>query len=149
MMVSRSLMRLHFAPLEVEGHVPVPVRRAEGPARPLRRRFTNGDYGLLLSTLVESKTQESPQTDTLTELKLEGLWKVVVLNDPVNLMSYVVMVFKKVLGFDETKARRHMLEVHEQGRSVVWTGLREKAEAYAFTLQQWHLTAILERDETH
>jgi ATP-dependent Clp protease adaptor protein ClpS len=99
--------------------------------------------------LVESKTQESPQTDTLTELKLEGLWKVVVLNDPVNLMSYVVMVFKKVLGFDETKARRHMLEVHEQGRSVVWTGLREKAEAYAFTLQQWHLTAILERDETH
>ena len=38
-----------------------------------------------------------------------------VLNDPVNLMSYVVMVFKKVLGFDETKARKHMLEVHEQG----------------------------------
>jgi len=55
-------------------------------------------------------------------------------------MSYVVMVFKKVFGFDEARARRHMLEVHEQGRSVVWSGLREKAEAYAFTLQQWHLT---------
>lgn len=100
-------------------------------------------------TLVESKTQESPQADTLTELKLEGLWKVVVLNDPVNLMSYVVMVFRKVFGFDETTARKHMLEVHEQGRSVVWSGLREQAEAYAHTLQQWHLTAVLEADEAH
>ena len=50
-------------------------------------------------------------------MQLEDAWRVVVLNDPVNLMSYVVMVFKKVLGFDETKARKHMLEVHEQGRS--------------------------------
>lgn len=99
--------------------------------------------------LVEAKTQESPQADTLTELQLQGLWKVVVLNDPVNLMSYVVMVFRKVLGFDETTARKHMLEVHELGRSVVWVGLREKAEAYAHTLQQWHLTAVLEADETH
>lgn len=74
-------------------------------------------------------------------------WLVVVLNDPVNLMSYVVMVFRRVLGFDETKARKHMLEVHEQGRSVVYAGLREKAEAYAHTLQKWHLTVILEPDE--
>ena len=75
-------------------------------------------------------------------------WLTIVWNDPVNLMSYVVMVFKKVLGFNETKARKHMLEVHEQGRSVVWIGVRETAEAHVFTLQQWHLTAVLEPDET-
>lgn len=92
-----------------------------------------------------------PQTKeiTRTELALEGVWRVVVLNDPVNLMSYVVMVFKKVFGFDESTARQKMLEVHEQGRSIVWSGLREKAEAYVFTLQQWHLTAVLEHDEAH
>ena len=78
-----------------------------------------------------------------------GAWRVVVLNDPVNLMSYVVLVFRKVLGFDEATARRKMLEVHEQGRSVVWSGLREKAEAYAFTLQEWHLSAVVEPDEAH
>jgi ATP-dependent Clp protease adaptor protein ClpS len=94
-------------------------------------------------------TQTSPSTETVTELRLEGVWRVVVLNDPVNLMSYVVLVFKKVFGFDEATARRHMLEVHEQGRSIVWSGHREKAEAYAFTLQQWHLSAVLEPDETH
>jgi ATP-dependent Clp protease adaptor protein ClpS len=93
--------------------------------------------------------QMAPVLRPETQAKLDGAWRVVVLNDPVNLMSYVVLVFKKVLGFDEKTARRKMLEVHEQGRSVVWSGLREKAEAYAFTLQQWHLNAVLEHDEAH
>jgi ATP-dependent Clp protease adaptor protein ClpS len=90
-----------------------------------------------------------PKPEASTELALEGNWRVVVLNDPVNLMSYVVLVFKKVFGFDDQTARKKMLEVHELGRSVVWSGLREKAEAYVFTLQQWHLTAVLEPDETN
>ena len=98
--------------------------------------------------VAESKTRQQPQHATATAEQLADLWHVVVLNDPVNLMSYVVMVFKKVLGFDEMKARKHMLEVHEQGRSVVWSGVREQAEAYVFSLQQWHLTAVLEADET-
>ena len=91
--------------------------------------------------------QYSPAQQGDTALALEGVWRVVVLNDPVNLMSYVVMVFKKVFGFDETRARKHMLEVHEQGRSVLWTGAREPAEAYVFQLQQWHLSAVLESHE--
>jgi ATP-dependent Clp protease adaptor protein ClpS len=95
-----------------------------------------------------AKPSPTTQAQSRTELELSGNWRVVVLNDPVNLMSYVVMIFKKVFGFDESRARRHMLEVHELGRSVVWSGLREKGEAYVFTLQQWHLTAVLEPDET-
>jgi ATP-dependent Clp protease adaptor protein ClpS len=95
----------------------------------------------------ETKTRQNPSTSTSTEEQLADQWLVVVLDDPVNLMSYVVMVFKKVFGFDEMTARKHMLEVHEQGRSVVWAGVREQAEAYVFTLQQWHLTAVLESDE--
>ena len=100
-------------------------------------------------TIISGQPQVSPSPQVETELRLEGVWRVVVLNDPVNLMSYVVMVFKKVFGFDESTARKKMLEVHELGRSVVWSGLREKAEAYVFTLQQWHLTAVLEPDESH
>ena len=96
----------------------------------------------------EPRTSTRTETRPATESQVDDAWRVVVLNDPVNLMSYVVMVFKKVLGFNETKARKHMLEVHEQGRSVVWIGVRETAEAHVFTLQQWHLTAVLEPDET-
>ena len=96
-------------------------------------------------TTLNSGTQ--PQQETHLEPALAGLWRVVVLNDPVNLMSYVVLVFKKVFGFDERTARKHMLEVHELGRSVVWSGVRETAEAFAFTLHGWQLTAIIEPDE--
>jgi ATP-dependent Clp protease adaptor protein ClpS len=91
--------------------------------------------------------RETEETETV--LAPQGPWRVVVLNDPVNTMSYVVLVFRKVFGFPEPTARRHMMEVHELGRSVVWSGLREQAELYAFALQQWHLTAVLESDETH
>ena len=102
------------------------------------------------STIVsETRTRHDPSPATATRQQLADVWRVVVLNDPVNLMSYVVMVFKKVLGFDEMTARKHMLEVHEQGRSIVWSGVREQAEAYVFTLQQWHLTAVIEVDEAH
>lgn len=97
--------------------------------------------------VAEANPFHSPSQSAATETQLADTWHVVVLNDPVNLMSYVVMVFKKVFGFDETKARKHMLEVHEKGRSVVWSGVREQAEAYVFTLQQWHLTAVLESHE--
>src|SRR5882762_11772581 len=100
-----------------------------------------------MAALTPIRSHTLPQHDPRIEVALEGVWRVVVLNDPVNLMSYVVLVFKKVFGFDEQTARKHMLEVHEQGRSIVWSGLREKAEAYVFTLQQWHLTAVLEPDE--
>ena len=93
-----------------------------------------------------SSTRHSPGHATATQPQLADVWRVVVFNDPVNLMSYVVMVFKKVFGFGEMKARTHMLEVHEQGRSIVWSGGREQAEAYVFTLQQWHLTAVIEAE---
>ncbi|MCF3648706.1 ATP-dependent Clp protease adaptor ClpS [Synoicihabitans lomoniglobus] len=99
-------------------------------------------------TVDQAQTAPAPTVETEESEALVGPWKVVVLNDPVNLMSYVVLVFRKVFGFNENTARKHMLEVHEQGRSIVWCGLREQAEHYAFVLQHWHLTAILERNET-
>lgn len=82
----------------------------------------------------------------MTEVELDRPWRVVVLNDPVNLMSYVVMVFRRVFGYGLEEARQHMLEVHHRGRSVLWIGAREKAEAYVHTLQTWQLTAHLQRD---
>ncbi len=74
-------------------------------------------------------------------------WNVVVHNDPVNLMSYVTMVFQRVLGFSREKAQRHMLEVHNLGRSIVWTGEREKAELYVQQLHAHLLLSTLEKAE--
>ena len=99
-------------------------------------------------TIDQTQTESIPAELTQEVEAQIGPWKVVVLNDPVNLMSYVVLVFRKVFGFSENRARKHMMEVHEDGRSVVWCGLREQAEHFTFVLHQWHLTAVLERNET-
>ncbi|MFL6583022.1 MAG: ATP-dependent Clp protease adapter ClpS [Chthoniobacterales bacterium] len=72
-------------------------------------------------------------------------WQVIVHNDPVNLMSYVTMVFQKVFGFTREKAEKHMLEVHHQGRSILWSGVRERAELYVQQLHGYLLLATLER----
>lgn len=93
----------------------------------------------MIETLTEEKTKEEVVTDPP--------WRVVVLNDPVNLMNYVVMVFRKVFGFDEDRAIKHMREVHEIGRSVVWIGNRERAENFAYQLQHWRLQTLLEQDD--
>lgn len=93
-------------------------------------------------------SQAQPAGSTRTSEVQERPWHVIVMNDPVNLMSYVVMVFRRVFGFDQATATRHMLEVHENGRSLVWTGSREKAEAYVQTLHQWQLNAVLEQDDS-
>ena len=87
------------------------------------------------------------KTQTKEEVSLDPPWLVIVLNDPVNLMNYVVMVFRKVFGYGEQKAIKHMKEVHELGKSILWTGEREQAESYVYQLQRWRLQAVLEKDD--
>jgi len=87
------------------------------------------------------------QTETKTEVALDVPWKVIVHNDPVNLMSYVTMVFRRVLGFSKEKAEQHMMEVHQKGRSVVWSGGRDRAELYVQQLHAYLLLATMERSE--
>ena len=72
-------------------------------------------------------------------------WQVVVWNDPVNLMSYVVWVFRKLFGYDETKATRLMLQVHNEGRAIVSSGPLEKAELDCHRLHHHGLWATMER----
>ena len=100
-----------------------------------------------MEILLQGSGAIAPETVEKDETRLASIWHVIVLNDPVNLMSYVVMVFRKVFGYTLEKARKHMLEVHQGGRSRVWSGDREKAEHYVHILQQWQLTAILEQDD--
>jgi ATP-dependent Clp protease adaptor protein ClpS len=86
-------------------------------------------------------------TDTRTEVALAAPWNVVVHNDPINLMSYVTMVFQRVFGYPRTKAETLMLEVHQRGRSLVWSGQREQAELYVHQLHGYQLLATLEKAE--
>lgn len=98
---------------------------------------------------METETLPEIQEDTKEKVEsaFEKSWKVIVWNDPVNLMTYVVFVFMKVLAFPKEKATRHMLEVHEKGKSCVATETREKAELYHQQLQGYGLMVTIEQSE--
>lgn len=91
-----------------------------------------------------------PATPVLTpgvddEIDIDRPWQVVVWNDPVNTMGYVVYVFRKLFGYDEPKATELMLAVHHEGRAIVSDGPREKAELECFRLHNHGLWATLEQ----
>jgi len=88
----------------------------------------------------------TPDIDTDDDVAIDHPWKVVVWDDPINLMSYVTFVFRKLFGFSEAKAHRLMMQVHVEGRTVVTSGTREKAEFDVFRLHEHGLWATLEQE---
>lgn len=76
---------------------------------------------------------------------LEQIWKVVVWDDPVNTIPYVIWVFKTLFGYDEEKATRLTMQVHNEGRAIVFDGERDAAENACFALHRHGLWATLER----
>jgi ATP-dependent Clp protease adaptor protein ClpS len=82
-----------------------------------------------------------------TDVRPDRPWIVIVWNDPINLMSYVVFVFQKLFGYSKAKATSLMLDVHHKGRAVVSNGPREKAELDVFRLHEHGLWATLQQDE--
>ena len=87
------------------------------------------------------------ETQTKKKTNLAMPWTVIVYDDPVNLMQYVNMVFKKVFGYSEEKATALMMQVHKNGRSLVWSGEKEKAEFYVQELHSYQLNASMEKED--
>jgi ATP-dependent Clp protease adaptor protein ClpS len=92
-----------------------------------------------------SVAEPTVEKETRAKEDVDLPWQVVVHNDPVNLMTYVTMVFQRVFGYPREKAEKHMLEVHQKGRSILWSGLRERAELYVQQLHGYLLLATLEK----
>ena len=72
-------------------------------------------------------------------------WLTVVWNDPVNLMSYVTYVFQTYFGYSRSRAETLMRQVHEEGKSVVSHGNREKVEVDVQAMHSYGLWATLQR----
>ncbi|MGH9115901.1 MAG: ATP-dependent Clp protease adapter ClpS [Acidimicrobiales bacterium] len=87
---------------------------------------------------------KEPDLSEITDLARP--WKVLVWNDPINLMSYVTFVFQKLFGYSREKAHALMLDVHLKGKAVVSHGPREKAELDVFRLHEHGLWATMEID---
>ncbi|MBC7519451.1 MAG: ATP-dependent Clp protease adapter ClpS [Microbacteriaceae bacterium] len=95
------------------------------------------------------QTERRPQTGSETEIdltpQLDSAWITIVWNDPVNLMSYVSWVFRSYFGFSRAEADRRMLDVHNEGRAVVASGVREEMERHVQAMHGYGLWATLEK----
>ena len=122
--------------------------RSIPPCRPTEEL---GQGGRIVAALPAPWAGESTEAETVVEIesKVEEAfaraWNVLVWNDPINTMSFVTFVFQKVLKMDRPTAERHMLEVHQKGKSIVAAENREKAEFLVHQLQSFGLKATMER----
>ena len=99
--------------------------------------------GIPTSTVVPDTVEELLREDVVEE---DVPWIVIVWNDPVNLMDYVVYVFQKLFGYSREKATQLMLQVHYEGKAVVAAGTREKCEIDVARLHAHGLWATMEHD---
>jgi ATP-dependent Clp protease adaptor protein ClpS len=86
------------------------------------------------------------QTESFsTETKPDNPWVCIVWNDPINLMNYVTHVFMTYFKYSKDKAETLMLQVHQDGKSVVNTGSREEMERDVNAMHSYGLWATLQK----
>lgn len=74
-------------------------------------------------------------------------WQTVVWDDPVNLMSYVVRVFRDYFGYSRERATELMMAVHNSGHAIVAEGAREQMELHATMLHDYGLWATVRQGD--
>jgi ATP-dependent Clp protease adaptor protein ClpS len=72
-----------------------------------------------------------PDEATDTKTRRQPPYAVILHNDDINTMDFVVSVLRKVFGYEVEKCVELMIEAHEKGRAVVWVGPLEVAELKA------------------
>lgn len=88
----------------------------------------------------------SPVLDRETVVALDTPWILIVWNDPINLMNYVVHVFRSYFGYPREEAERLMMLVHHEGHAVVASGPREEIERHAQAMHDYGLQATIAKD---
>ena len=89
--------------------------------------------------------EQQEETDVVVDAARP--WVTVVWNDPVNLMSYVSYVFQTYFGYDERTANTLMMQVHQEGRSAVSSGSREKMEVDVQAMHSFGLWATMQQED--
>ncbi len=80
---------------------------------------------------MNASTVAIPSEATDTQTRRQPPYAVILHNDDVTTMEYVVTVLRKVFGYTVEKCVQLMLEAHESNRAIVWTGALELAELKA------------------
>ncbi|MDQ0276929.1 ATP-dependent Clp protease adaptor protein ClpS [Arthrobacter silviterrae] len=96
-----------------------------------------------MSVSTAPETDRAPSSHEL--ISADVPWELIVWNDPVNLMSYVSYVFQSYFGYSEAKASKLMMQVHQEGKSAVASGAKEKMEAHVVAMHGFGLWATVQK----
>jgi ATP-dependent Clp protease adaptor protein ClpS len=90
------------------------------------------DEGPLTDVMVSPKTKDRRKTRRVPP------YNVILLNDDHHSMEFVVEVLSKALGYAVERSFQLMMQAHNSGRAVVWTGPKEVAELKADQIRTFH-----------
>ena len=110
---------------------------------------------MILSSETQTVTLPSLEEIEEQDLDLDCDWNVVLLDDDHHTYDYVIEMLGDVFGYDVLQAYGFAIEVDMKKRVTLWTGARERAEAYQEKIHdygpdwrmdssQGSMTAILE-----
>lgn len=79
-----------------------------------------------------------PETREETKTKRLPPYNVILENDDHHSMEFVVDVLRKVFGYELEKSVQLMMQAHDTGRAIVWTGAKEVAELKQEQIRSFH-----------
>ncbi len=88
-------------------------------------------------------TVVAPEITSSSKTEQES-WVVIVWDDPVNLIVYVIHVFRTHFGYSREKASQLTMQVHNHGKAVVFTGGKEECLSHVGALHRYGLWATAE-----
>ena len=92
-------------------------------------------------------TAAATEQDVFTDLmgQLDTPYLIVVLDDDVNTTDYVTAVFMKHFKLDLDTATLRMLEVHQDGRSVLDSGTYDEMKVHHEAMMAYKLRSKIEK----
>ncbi len=91
-----------------------------------------------------TETTPTIETGTTTDINLGKPYNVILFNDKHHSMNEVVSQIMKATGCSPQNAASIMMEAHNTGRAVVWTGHKERCEHIANVLEEIRLGTKVE-----
>lgn len=79
-------------------------------------------------TVIATLSPPKPKTVETTSTRRQPPYHVIILNDEVHTFEYVIILLGQIFGHSRMKGEELALKIHNEGRAVVFTTHKERAE---------------------
>ncbi len=89
---------------------------------------------------VRAGTTTAPTVDEEVKTRRIPPYNVILENDDHHSMEFVIEVLQKALGYSVERSFQLMMQAHNGGQAIVWTGTKEVAELKLEQMLSFHET---------